>query len=110
MEMERFAPRDSSAVERVSYDASRRELYVVYTGGREYVYRRTPPHVFERLKAVEVGGGSVGQFVNWRIKPIYTDVCEVGRGRTQGASPDPADPHRRTHRQRQDHPGPEARR
>ena len=109
--MERFKPRDSSAVERVGYDHPRRELYIVYAGGREYLYRGVPPHVFQRLQAVEASGESVGQFVNWRIKPIYTDFSELGRsfgGRAQGAPPDPAHPHRRTHRQRQDRPGPEA--
>ncbi len=108
--MERFRPRDSSAVERVGYDHARRELYIVYAGGREYLYRRVPPHVFQRLQAAEASGESVGQFVNGRIKPIYTDFSEVGGGRAQGNPPDPDHPHRRTHRQRQDRPGPEARR
>ena len=108
--MERFAPRDSSAVERLSYDHMRRELYIVYAGGREYLYRRVPQHVVRRLKEVDAAGESVGQFVNWRIKPIYTDFTEVGRGHAQGTLPDPALPDRRTDRQRQDRPGAEARR
>ena len=81
--MERFRPRDSSAVEQAGYDPARRELFIVYAGGREYLYRSVPPQVFRRLQAVEWAGESVGQFVNWRIKPIYADFSEVERGRAQ---------------------------
>ena len=108
--MERFAPKDSSAVERAGYDHARRELYIVYSGGREYLYRGVPQHVFRRLKETDAAGDSIGQFVNWRIKPIYTDFTEVGRGRASGGPSEPALPHRRTDRQRQDSRGHEARR
>ena len=106
--MERFAPRDSTAVEYVGYDRRSRELHVTYAGGREYLYRRVPPLVFHQLKAVDAAGGSIGQFVNWRVKPVYLDYSEVDEGPRpdQSRSPvGPARPDRRTHRQRQERPG-----
>jgi len=57
----------SDAVEEVGYDPARRELRVVFAGGREYAYSRVPPEEVQAL----LGAESVGQFVNWRIKPVY---------------------------------------
>lgn len=40
---------------------------MVFAGGREYAYSRVPPEEVQAL----LGAESVGQFVNWRIKPVY---------------------------------------
>lgn len=57
----------SSAVEAVGYDSARRELHVVFTGGRRYAYRQTPAALFHELLRAE----SIGRFVNLRIKPHH---------------------------------------
>jgi hypothetical protein len=62
-----FTPEDSTAVERAGYDPVRRELRVVFAGDREYAYLKVPPTVFEELRRAP----SVGQFVNWSVKPFY---------------------------------------
>ncbi len=66
----------SEAVEQVGYDPVRRALHVVYTGGREYAYYGVPTDELEALAKAD----SVGQFVNWRIKPRYK-FQEIGAAR-----------------------------
>ncbi len=75
--MEWFTPSDSTCVMRAGYDGRRRELRIVYENGREYAYRDVPPRVFRDLVELDRSGQSVGQFVNWVVKPIYRDVLEV---------------------------------
>ena len=75
--MEWFTPSDSTCVMRAGYDAGRRELHLVYENGRHYVYRRAPQRVFRDLVETDRTGASVGQFVNWVVKPILRDVVEV---------------------------------
>jgi hypothetical protein len=79
--MEWFTPSDSSAVRRAGYDLQRRELHIVYDNGREYAYRHVPPTVFRHLREVDRNGDSVGQFVNWVIKPVFRDWREVDDNR-----------------------------
>ncbi len=62
-----FRPEDSTAIERAGYDSRRRELHVVFDGGRRYAYLNVPPEAFEALRAAE----SAGAFVNLEIKPAY---------------------------------------
>ena len=62
-----YRPEDSTAIERAGYDARRRELHVVFDGGRRYAYLDVPPETFEALKAAD----SAGAFVNLEIKPAY---------------------------------------
>ena len=75
--MEWFTPSDSSAVKRAGYDAGRRELHIVYEDDRESAYRRVPLTVFRHMREIVRSGQSVGQFVNWAVKPIYRDCREV---------------------------------
>jgi len=75
--MEWFTPSDSTCVRRAGYDLTRRELHVVFETGREYVYRSVPPTVFRHMREIDVAGQSVGQFVNWVIKPVFRDYREV---------------------------------
>lgn len=104
--MDYLAPRQSDAVELIGYDRLKRELYVTYAGGRRYVYRQVPPYVFRQLKAVEARGGSVGQYVNWRVKPVFFDYSEVRGGDEAGSGRGSAADDRGADRQRQDRPGP----
>ena len=60
-------PADSTAIERAGYDPRRRELHVVFDGGRRYAYLGVPPETFEALRAAE----SAGAFVNREVKPAY---------------------------------------
>ncbi len=76
--MEWFTPTDSTSVRRAGYDVARRELRIVYDNGREYAYSHVPPTVFRHMVDIDRTGHSVGQFVNWVIKPIYRDFREVG--------------------------------
>ena len=75
--MEWFVPSDSTAVKRAGYDVRRRELRIVYENGRQYAYSRVPPTVFRHMQEIDRTGHSVGQFVNWVIKPIFRDYREV---------------------------------
>ena len=75
--MEWFTPSDSAAVRRAGYDFQRRELHIVYDDGREYAYQDVPVTVFRHLREVDRSGHSVGQFVNWVIKPVFRDWREV---------------------------------
>ncbi len=75
--MEWFTPADSSCVRRAAYDSRRRELHIVYENGRHYAYRDAPPRVFRDLVEIDRTGHSVGQFVNWVVKPILRDWFEV---------------------------------
>ncbi len=59
---------DSEAVERFGYAPRTRELHVVFTGGRHYVYRGVPEALFKGLIEAE----SIGQFLNARIKPYFS--------------------------------------
>ena len=75
--MEWFTPSDSTCVRRAGYDGKRRELRIVYENGREYGYRDVPPRVFRDMVNIDRTGNSVGQFVNWVVKPIFRDCFEV---------------------------------
>jgi hypothetical protein len=68
--IEWFRP-DSDAVDLAGYDAGRRELHLVFAGGRHYAYRPVSADLFVELLSSE----SIGQFVNLQIKP-YFDVRE----------------------------------
>ncbi len=66
-----YTPRGSSAVRSFGYDPQRRELHVIYDQGSEYAYIGAPRRQFDRLIEVDRGGGSVGQAVNYEVKPRY---------------------------------------
>jgi hypothetical protein len=80
--MEWFTPSDSTCVRQAGYDLQRRELHIVYENGRHYVYRRAPATVFRHMQEIDRTGHSVGQFVNWVIKPIFRDYREVDDNRS----------------------------
>jgi hypothetical protein len=103
-----LTPQRSKAVKLIVYDRPRRELHVTYAGGRRFLYRHVPPYVFRQLKAVEMRGESVGQFVNWRVKTIFFDYSQVSGDRRRDAPRSgigPAVDDRRADRQRQDRAG-----
>ncbi len=96
----------------IAYDRPQRELFITYAGGRRYVYRNVPPYVFRQLKAVEMRGESVGQFVNWRVKTVFFDYSQIPGDRSRDGRRDaprsgigPAVDDRGADRQRQDRPG-----
>ena len=62
-----FRPEASEAIERAGYDPRRRELHIVFDGGRRYAYLDVAPDLFEALRTAE----SAGAFVNRRIKPNH---------------------------------------
>ncbi len=58
---------DSSAVSRVGYEDDEHVLRLEYTNGGVYDYLDVPEEEAERLRA----SGSIGKYVNRRIKPRY---------------------------------------
>ncbi len=92
----------SEAVERFGYDGDACELHVMFAGGRHYAYGPVPENVFVDL----LTAGSVGRFVNAKIKPYFAsrEVEPPAPGPAGG----PAD--RRPDRQRQVRPGDATRR
>jgi hypothetical protein len=64
----------SSAVRAVRYHNERGELDVRFEDGKEYRYAGVPRSKFRHL----LKSDSIGQFVNWEIKPRYS-VSEISR-------------------------------
>ena len=62
----------SSAVRAVRYHSERGELDVRFEDGKEYRYAGVPRSKFRHL----LKSDSIGQFVNWEIKPRYP-VSEI---------------------------------
>jgi hypothetical protein len=62
----------SSAVRAVRYHSGRGELDVRFEDGKEYRYSGVPRSKFRNLLNAE----SIGQFVNWEIKPWHS-VSEI---------------------------------
>lgn len=58
---------DSSSVEAVGFDRETNELWIQYLGGGTYVYAPVPRSIHRELLA----SGSIGRFVNQRIKPRF---------------------------------------
>jgi len=58
---------ESSAIESVGYDPRTRTLEVEFASGSVYRYLGVPPREYETLRAA----GSLGAYVNGRIKPRY---------------------------------------
>ena len=65
-------PVDSSAVDRVGYDATRHILEIEFKGGHVYQYLRVPPSTYAALLKAE----SKGTFVNEQIKGAF-DFIQV---------------------------------
>ncbi len=61
------SPIESRAISRVAYDEERRELYVLFHGGKAYTYYGVPLEDYLALSEAE----SKGRFVNEVIKPRY---------------------------------------
>lgn len=57
----------SSSIRSVGYDAGTQALDVEFASGQRYRYLRVPAEVFAALMAT----GSLGTFVNTKIKPVY---------------------------------------
>jgi hypothetical protein len=66
-------PVSSSAVISVGYSARAHLLDIEYRTGRVYRYRRVPAGDYRAL----LRAPSIGQFVNLRIKPVYTDCIRL---------------------------------
>jgi hypothetical protein len=58
----------SSAVRAVRYHSGRGELDVRFEDGEEYRYAGVPRSKFRNL----LKSDSIGQFVNWEIKPYHS--------------------------------------
>jgi KTSC domain len=58
---------DSSAIERVDYNAERCLLFVTFTGGRRYIYFDVPESAYRAFLAAP----SPGQFFNTEIRDRY---------------------------------------
>jgi len=52
-------------------------LEVAFTGGKTYQYYGVDNLIWEEYKQVILSGGSSGQFVNYKIKPIYLNYKQV---------------------------------
>lgn len=64
----------SSAILRISYEAAKRELTVVFVSGRAYVYFGVPPEVYDQFMRAP----SKGEFFNLMIRDRYA-YAERGR-------------------------------
>jgi hypothetical protein len=75
----------STAIRHFAYDAGRRELLVIFTSGRRYLYGNVPPDLVTAFGTAP----SRGAFFNQRIRDRFA-YCELaGSG---------ADRHRRSRR------------
>ena len=61
---------DSSAVTALTYNATTKELFVTFIGGRKYIYQGVPVSVIDELRF----SGSIGKYINTKIKPKYNYV------------------------------------
>jgi hypothetical protein len=57
----------SSVIARFHYDAERRDLAIVFTTGRRYVYREVPPEIVDAFRAAF----SKGRYFNAHIRDAY---------------------------------------
>ena len=57
----------STVISRFSYDPDKRELSVLFTTGRCYLYRDVPPEAVERFRAAF----SKGRHFNRHIRDVY---------------------------------------
>ena len=65
----------SSVIRRFDYRPDRRELDILFTTGRRYVYREVPPDAADALRAAV----SKGRHFNARIRGRYPfEECEAG--------------------------------
>jgi hypothetical protein len=71
----------STAVRTVSYDPERRVLDIRYAEGDRYSYVDVPVETYRALLQVHRQGGSLGRFVNARIKPHHPHRLDVARRR-----------------------------
>lgn len=60
----------SSVIRAFSYDASRRELLIVFQSGRRYIYQRVPEEPYRALMATF----AKGEFFNAEIRGRYSFV------------------------------------
>lgn len=68
---------ESSAVDRVEYDAARRTLDIWYSGGERYSYSDVPGDKYDALLVA----ASIGAYVNAEIKPHHRFELESGKKR-----------------------------
>jgi hypothetical protein len=69
--------RTSSAIERVGYNPSTRELSIWFEGRRRYIYSGVPADVYHALCDAE----SAGRFINGSVKGRYECRCDPPRRR-----------------------------
>ena len=60
-------PVDSTNIEAIGYDATRRELYIRFLGNRTYVYSDIPAELHDELMRAP----SKGSFLNRAVKNTY---------------------------------------
>ena len=73
----------SSVIRTFFYDASRKELRIVFQTGRQYVYKEVPEGIFEGLKRAF----SKGVYFNAHIRDHFR--CEEISAPTETARADP---------------------
>lgn len=64
---------DSTAIERVEYDAAARRLWITFAGGKTYKYYEVPQGVYEGLLKAQ----SKGAFFNQYIRDRYDFALAV---------------------------------
>ena len=58
---------ESSAIERIDYQARRRELFVTFTSGRRYIYYDVPERVYWHF----LDADSRGRYFNLHVRDHY---------------------------------------
>lgn len=61
----------SDTTETINYSEKLGILEIRFTGGRTYHYTGVPEKVWNEYKKIVQEGGSSGNFVNYKIKPLY---------------------------------------
>lgn len=64
----------SGTTQMINYDEMYHLLEVQFTSGEIYQYLHVPPAIWNEYKRVIQTGDSSGNFLNTRIKPVYTYV------------------------------------
>jgi hypothetical protein len=66
-------PMPSTVIRSFHYDASKRELLVVFQSGREYIYQDVPAETFEGMKS----SFAKGEYFNAHIRGKFSFVRRV---------------------------------
>lgn len=83
----RYIPVESSNLDAVAYDDSRKELRVRFKSGAEHVHVGVPPDEHSRLMAAESHGKHYNQFIKGKYTGHQGERPPMPPGRDDGSAP-----------------------